>query len=113
MSSALGSSDILTPGQSLVSPNNAFIATLQGDGNLVVYRIGNSHALWASNTVNKGGIKLIMQEDGNLVLYTANGQAVWASNTAGTGDSFARMQNDGNFVVYTQGKPTWATGTNQ
>ena len=113
MSSALGLNDTLTPGQSLVSPNGEFIAALQGDGNLVVYRVGNNTALWASNTFGKGGVKLIMQGDGNLVLYTARNQPAWASNTNGKGQSFVRMQDDGNLVVYTQAGPTWASGTNQ
>jgi len=113
MSSALGLNDTLTPGQSLTSPSGTFIAALQGDGNLVVYRVGNSTALWASNTPGKGGTKLIMQGDGNLVLYTASGSAVWASNTAGKGQSFCRMQDDGNFVVYVQGGSTWASNTQQ
>jgi hypothetical protein len=113
MSSALGLNDTLTPGQSLTSPGGAFIAALQGDGNFVVYRVGNNTALWASNTFGKGGVKLIMQNDGNLVLYTASNQPVWASNTAGKGTSFARMQDDGNFVVYIQGSPTFATNTQQ
>lgn len=113
MSSALGLNDTLTPGQSLVSPGGAFIAALQGDGNFVVYKVGNNTALWASNTSSKGGVKLIMQSDGNLVLYTASNQPVWASNTNGKGQSFARMQDDGNFVIYTQGGPTWASNTQQ
>jgi hypothetical protein len=113
MSSALGLNDTLTPGQSLTSPGGAFIATLQGDGNFVVYRVGNNTALWASNTSGKGGTKLIMQGDGNLVLYTASGAAVWATNTAGKGQSFCRMQDDGNLVAYVQGAHTWASNTQQ
>jgi len=113
MSSALGLDDTLTPGQSLFSPNGKFLVTLQGDGNLVVYKNGDNKALWASDTFGKGGTRLIMQGDGNLVLYTASNQPIWASNTGGKGQSFARMQDDGNFVVYIQGAPTWASKTNQ
>jgi hypothetical protein len=112
MSSALGRDDTLIPGQSLFSPNGQFFVSLQGDGNLVVYRQGGN-ALWASNTVGKGGVKLIMQADGNLVLYTSGGKPVWASNTGATVESFVRMQDDGNFVVYVQGAPTWASNTGQ
>ena len=111
MSSALGLDDTLTPGQSLFSPNGKFLVTLQGDGNLVVYKNGDNKALWASDTFGKGGTRLIMQGDGNLVLYTAANHPIWASNTKG--QSFARMQDDGNFVVYIQGSPTWASKTNQ
>jgi len=113
MTSAIGRDDVLTPGQSLTSPNGQFVAAFQGDGNLVVYRIGQNTALWASSTHGKAGTRVIMQADGNLVMYTAGNQPVWASNTAGKGQAFARMQDDGNFVVYIQGGPTWASNTGQ
>jgi hypothetical protein len=113
MSSTLGLNDTLTPGQSLSSPGGAFIASLQGDGNFVVYRVGNNTPLWSSNTSGKGGVKLIMQGDGNLVLYTSSNKPVWATNTGGKGASFARMQDDGNLVVYVQGNSTFATNTQQ
>jgi hypothetical protein len=43
---------------------------------------------------------LIMQGDGNLVLYKNGVGALWSSNTYGTGADHAVMQGDGNFVVY-------------
>lgn len=56
---------------------------------------------------------LIMQSDGNLVLYrNDNGRALWASNTWGKPVNHAIMQTDGNFVCYDAGgHPYWATGT--
>jgi hypothetical protein len=58
-------------------------------------------------------VKLVMQGDGNLVLYrTQNSQPLWASNTAGQPVVTAEMQGDGNFVAYTSaGAAPWATGT--
>jgi len=55
---------------------------LQGDHNLVLYH--HQHAKWASNTNGKGSgkVRLVMQNDGNLVLYDGWNQAIWASNTA-------------------------------
>lgn len=44
-------------------------------------------------------VKLIMQKDGNLVLY-GDGVALWNSGTNGRGANRAFMQTDGNFVVY-------------
>jgi hypothetical protein len=108
---------------------------LQDDGNLVVY--GGGRALWNTGT---GGIpaaptacgalapgqglapgepvlscdgkhELIMQNDGNLVLYHL-GVATWSSRTNGTPSRFAVMQGDGNLVVYEfGGHPTFSTGT--
>lgn len=109
---------------------------LQGDGNLVIYN-SSGKTLWATNTaqgpqppsapdkllagqslnVNQsivstdGRFRLILQGDGNLVLYGPGGHA-WASNTVGSQAANAAMQGDGNFVLYnSQSKPVWATNT--
>lgn len=60
-----------------------------------------------------GRFKLILQADGNLVLYVnATGRAVWASNTVGTGGTRLYMQDDGNLVILNQfSQPIWATNT--
>lgn len=39
--------------------------------------------LWATGTAGKNAKKLIMQTDGNVVLYDNDDQVIWASNTAG------------------------------
>ncbi|HUB08817.1 MAG TPA: GH25 family lysozyme [Myxococcales bacterium] len=110
---------------------------LQDDGNLVVY--DNGRALWSTVT---GGLpekptacgaiepdhglapgesvkscdgrhELVMQGDGNLVLYHVGGAATWASKTNGTPSRDAVMQGDGNLVVYEKdGHATFATHTN-
>jgi hypothetical protein len=67
--------------------------------------------------VDAANSTLIMQTDGNLVVYlkTASGQqgpAVWASNTWGAWGAHAIFQNDGNFVVYaTDGTAVWSSNT--
>jgi hypothetical protein len=66
----------------------AAYATLQSDGNFVVYWAAGD-AAWATNTAGGAGsndAQLWMQQDGNLVEYRWSGssEAVWwASNTAG------------------------------
>ncbi|WP_214317552.1 hypothetical protein [Nonomuraea sediminis] len=62
---------------------------------------------------NNGWLRLILQGDGNLVLYRAQvGQPLWASDTAGQPAAMAIMQGDGNLVLYDpQGVPLWAAGT--
>lgn len=58
-----------------------------------------------------GDVTLIMQTDGNLVLYSPTGRACWASNTQWNG-TYAIYQNDGNFVVYDSGNHAlWASNT--
>ncbi len=61
-------------------------ATLQSDGNLVVYPPQSSmgyrtDASWASGTNGTGASELKMQTDGNLVLYNSSGSAVWNTST--------------------------------
>lgn len=57
--------------------------------------------------------RLVMQTDGNLVLYTAGGHALWSSGTRGTGShNRILMQNNGNLAMYTSaGKAVWGTHT--
>ncbi|GGM37431.1 hypothetical protein ACFFX1_36515 [Dactylosporangium sucinum] len=43
--------------------------------------------------------RLIMQTDGNFVVYDQNNQPKWAADTYRVGE-YARMQVDGNLVVY-------------
>lgn len=57
--------------------------------------------------------QLVMQDDGNLVLYnTTNGAAVWSSRTYGNAGAYAVFQTDGNFVVYgASGNVLWYSAT--
>lgn len=65
-------------------------------------------SVWSGN----GSYRLVMQTDGNLVVYGPGG-AIWSTRTTGTGTgNWAVMQSDGNFVVYTSAnKPVYDTGT--
>lgn len=57
--------------------------------------------------------RLVMQDDGNLVLYAAQNTAIWASNTGGNRGAYLALQGDGNAVVISStGRPLWASGTN-
>lgn len=63
--------------------------------------------LMPGQSMVSGESSLVMQWDGNLVLYldgpTGNhGPAVWSSGTYGNWGAYAYMQPDGNFVVYRQ-----------
>jgi hypothetical protein len=66
-----------------------------------------------SITSPSGRYQLILQADGNLVLYDwwENHRATWASNTEGQAVSSAIMQTDGNFVIYGFPNAIWATAT--
>ncbi|MBT9586724.1 hypothetical protein IV102_25500 [bacterium] len=59
-----------------------------------------------------GQYQLVMQEDGNLVLYTRGGGVLWASQTSGQRGARGEFQADGNLVVYAQdGRPVWSSAT--
>ncbi len=53
---------------------------------------------------------LVLQEDGNLVLY-ANGKAVWNSVTFGRPPDHLEMGVDGNLVIYFKDGSNWSTTT--
>ncbi len=116
---ALRPDGILTPDRYLLSNNGMYKFVMQGDGNLVLYKLslGREVALWASNTDRQAVSKLVMQGDGNLVIYGVNGNPLWASNTDGNPGAYVKVQNDGNVVIYKPGpggreQPIWATNTN-
>lgn len=63
------------------------------------------HAKWASNTWHKGQgpYRLVMQDDGNFVLYDSQNQATWASDTWCQGPMKANrvvLGDDGKLNLY-------------
>lgn len=65
-----------------------------------------------------GAYHLVVQADGNLVLYVSQhfhpANALWASGTNGRGEGPYRldMQKDGNLVLYDRtDRPLWASNT--
>jgi hypothetical protein len=111
------SSDRLNPGQELktgqriVSRNGMFALTLQGDGNPVLTRLDTGQAFYGVGTVGSGGIRLVMQTDGNLVLYDGHMYPRWSTGTQGNPGAFAVLQDDANLVVYLGLTPLWSSKT--
>ena len=105
----LNAGDQLGLGQYIMSQDARFVLSLNSDGNLVEYSNG---VRWTPNTGNKGATHLLMQTDGNLVLYTANNTPVWQSTATG-GAAHLIVQTDGNLVTYnnSSGNPNWQSGT--
>lgn len=107
-------------GNFIESNNGVYQLIFQDDSNLVLYKNRNSStsaALWASETWNRNGCCLIMQPDGNLVMYDHQWQPVWSTQTNGNNGSWLIVQDDGNVVIYKWGQSSpngassWATGT--
>lgn len=73
---------------------------------------GQKLGVGESLTSKNGAYKLILQEDGNLVLYAVDDTVVWAAGTDGRNAVRAEVQDDGNFVLYTKDdEAVWATQT--
>lgn len=57
--------------------------------------------LGIGQSVSNSAVRLVMQSDGNLVLYRNDtGAPIWWSGTSGMPATHAIMQADGNFVLY-------------
>jgi hypothetical protein len=76
---------------------------------------GQSLVAGQSITADDARAFLVMQGDGNLVLYEVHRGRhlpVWAAGTEGRGGVRAVMQDDGNLVIYTAGgAAVWDAGT--
>ena len=111
----------LAPDSTLTSPSGAFTLTVMplmaevdqsikvGDVPTVV-----EAPTWSTPVRGDGSDKssLVLQTDGNLVLYSAAHRALWASGTKGSGATRLVMQDDGNLVLYpASGPAVWATHT--
>jgi hypothetical protein len=111
-------SEVLDLDTALTSANGKYTLRFQGDGNLVLATTSPDKYLWDRGTDGRQGETLVMQTDGNLVVYTLAGAPIWASNTAGNPGSQLLVQDDGNVVIYRPEPPSgqsavWETATNQ
>jgi hypothetical protein len=98
----------LESGQSLISTDGRYRLVYQGDGNLVLYDDVERSAPWSSGTAGVTIGQVVMQTDGNFVLYDASNRARWTSGTAANANAMLVLQSDGNLVVYTgDGRARW------
>jgi serine/threonine protein kinase len=114
---AIIATGVLPIGGHLLSNNNLYRFEVLMDGELVLYDNYSGKIMWSSKSKGDPDA-LVMQDDGNLVLYGKNGTVLWATEKTGKqGDYFLLLQNDGNLVVYKgiNGSPNvtpiWSTGT--
>lgn len=104
----------LFPGERLTSQNGLYSLQIV-NGDLRLLGIDNA-ILWSTGAV--GGTPnhtLVMQHDGNLVIYDKSFVGKWSSNTFGKGSGVPYtlvVQNDRNLVLYSSGgNPVWSTNT--
>ena len=68
--------------------------------------------LRVDQSLRKSCNMLVLQSDGNLVLYGENGTiALWSSDTWNSGSNRLIMQSDGNLVLYNNEGAVWSSGT--
>lgn len=69
-----------------------------------------NRATWSSATFGQMD-KLRLQGDGNLVLYDLSNKPVWSTKSFGTSARLLEMQQDANLVLYTPSKHVWSSQT--
>ncbi|MHA3700962.1 transglycosylase family protein [Jatrophihabitans sp. YIM 134969] len=93
-------------GDALRSANGVFSLQLQSDGNLVEYAGGRP--VWTSSTGGRGGSRLTLQTDGNLVLRNAANAAVWSTSQFASDPSALILRNDAAlYTARTNGSEYW------
>lgn len=106
--------NLLATGQVLTAPSS--VASSNSRYYLMMQSDGNlvvygpTGARWSSGTDGHPGAYATMQTDGNLVIYQGS-TALWSSGTSGHPGAFASMQSDGNLVVYQGSTAWWSSGT--
>jgi hypothetical protein len=92
--------------QSISSCNGLYSLWMQEDGNVVLYENATGVALWNSQTAGKPGQSLVMQSDGNFVLYGTGG-ALWHTGTHGHPGAAMRVEEDGNVIIWEGWTAIW------
>src|SRR3990167_2084306 len=107
---SLNSGGILRKDDYLLSADNRSALALQRDGNLALY--ASFKVVWQSGALGATVDRVIMQSDGNLVIYDSSSRPLWATNTAGSPGARLALQADGNLVVYSSSNTVlWASNT--
>ena len=104
--SSLGANQYLGVGDTLTSPDNSSRLVMQGDGNLVLYRVPDNFVLWASDTNGTGATRAYLQYDGNLVVQRSDGSPVRGSGTDGKPGARLRVAGRG-VLIDAYGLTVW------
>ena len=68
--------------------------------------------LYQGESIETPTVMLILQDDGNLVVYDKmSGDPIWSSGTVTNKESVLIFQDDGNLVLYAESKPEWSSKT--
>ena len=98
----------MLPGDEILSANGRFALTYRPDGNLVLTDTELRSMLWSTGTGGTTGGQVVLQDDGNLVLYDASGTFRWTSGTQGHPMAYMRLEDDGDLAIYAaDGRRLW------
>ena len=95
---------MLTTGQSWSTNRLSLTVTTTGD--LVLRDRGRT--VWRTGMTS--GVKLVMQNDGHLVLYDAGNGTAWSSGTAGHPGAVLILRADGAMVIALDGQVLFRAG---
>ncbi|XP_030218410.1 comitin [Gadus morhua] len=99
----------LRNGDFLLSKDGNFKAIFQDDGNFVIYKWS---PCWHTNTATNGGIRVLLQEDNNLVMYTKEKKPVWSSksyNDTPSSKMRLTLTNEGHLVLDQDAQTVWSS----
>jgi RHS repeat-associated protein len=98
LGSSLSAGSTVHDNQTMWSPTRQYRATMQTDGNFVVYTAGGS-PVWASGTSNHPGVMLTLQTSGDLEVHDNHGAVAWSSGTSPSSNDTLTLQDDGDLVL--------------
>ncbi|MBS1761230.1 MAG: hypothetical protein JST23_14020 [Bacteroidetes bacterium] len=118
----LNAAEALATGKQLTSENGKFILKMQDDGHLCAYKFDNAKQgafVWGTGVYGFNNAKLVLQNDGSLVVLDGNNKIKWSSKTdAKTNANFKDsknkpaklvLENDGSIGLYNAtGKKVWS-----
>ncbi len=98
----------LVAGQFLAAPSGKYRLLMQADGNLVEYDAAKK-AVWSSQTGNHPGASVRFGSDGDVLLSAASGSPLWHSATAGAGAVLQVQDDGNVVVYSAAKKGVWAS----
>ena len=113
LSDSMYDNDVLRGGQAIVSVDGRNMLLMGADG--ILQLIGPQGTVWSVNIPNANDRYLILQPDGNLVLFDRPNTSVWATGTndgVGNGPYHLFLQDDQNLILINgPGGVIWTTET--
>ncbi len=108
--SGMSSGASLVSGDQIMSAPAQSVLVIDRDGSLTLR--SNLKTSWSISAGGGTGNRLVMQTDGNLVLYSASNTPLWNTETQGNPGAWLALQTDGNLVLYSASNtPLWASYT--